>query len=621
MTTIIGSRLKNKKLHGLFKIYVSRKHNCEHVVRATKDQFNSKYISYLQKKNVKLFVLSVISLISTLLLFFRFGLLNSQDPNTMNYNGIGWFLQNSDAGGWLQCAERLAVDNTLGLPNDGFTQWCLRRPGYALYLGTLIKMFDGYSHLVILAQLFIAVFFILLLVSKIQKYSKVFALVIVVYTYKIFQMFGGSTLTEMLGIPSMALAIYLLIVACETKKIEIFGLSIFTFAFTNHARPFNSALPFLALTLIIVLLRRYSLLTKKSLVAIFSFFSVGMFFFETWRLIGFSDANHGSNSWVSIYSFVKGDPTGWSVAYKDFPNVNGLNEIEYFGLIQHETLKRLMSHPFDWMPIFIENSKSYLATGGTYAFQPKLQMVIFASIVISILFKLGKRGLRAESFVALAIVGTNVIFAGILWPNEGQRISIPSNILVMSLIPVLTMIKKVKTEKRRNKFLRSGYITKIQNRGWGIYLLCALLIISSLGWKVLPKIDPSQSVQQSTNFCGLNGLQLISEQSVTITGIEGGSISIPLTLSENMTMSRNSISKSLSEGDSRFFLSSYLNSDYQLRRMLYVNKVGGGLLIAFGIDTQPSVKGCWEPIANLNLEKIDQVKLLNIGLTHFSKKQ
>jgi hypothetical protein len=54
--------------------------------------------------------------------------------------------------------------------------------------------------------------------------------------------------------------------------------------------------------------------------------------------------------------------------------------------------------------------------------------------------------------------------------------------------------------------------------------------------------------------------------------------------------------------------------------MLYVNNENGGVSSAFGIDTKPSIKGCWEPITNLRVEEMDRTKLLNIGLTHYSKK-
>ena len=272
---IKGIRLKIKNLFNFIQKKDILKEYFGLQQTAIYNRFNPKVLVYLEKKYTKLLAISLLSTILTLIAFYRFGLFNSQDPNTNNYNGIGWFLQNSDAGGWLHCAERLAVGNTLGLPGDGFTQWCLRRPGYVVYLGTLIKIFGGYSHLVIFFQLYIAVFLILLLLCKVQKYSKLFALVIFVYMYKIFQMFGGSTLTEMLGIPAMTLAIYFLIVACEKKSIKLFGLALFTFAFASNARPFNSALPFLALILVLVLLKRYSLFSKKSLATVLSFFSIG----------------------------------------------------------------------------------------------------------------------------------------------------------------------------------------------------------------------------------------------------------------------------------------------------------------------------------------------------------
>jgi hypothetical protein len=566
------------------------------------------------------FTLSLFSTVLTLILFYRFGLLNSQDPNTNNYNGIGWFLQNSDAGGWLHCAERLAVGNTVGLSSDGFAQWCLRRPGYVVYLGTLIKIFGGYSHLVILVQLFIAVFLTLLLLVKVQKYSKLFALLILVYILKIFQMFGGSTLTEMLGIPTMALAIYILMVACETKKVEFFGLALFAFVFASNARPFNSALPFLTLILVLVLLKRYHLFTKKSVVAVLSFFSIGLFFFETWRLIGYSDANHGLNSWVSVYSFVKGDPAGWSVAYRDFPNVNNLGEVEYFKMIQHETIEWFFNHPLDWVPIFIENIKSYLGAGGTYSFLPSFQILIFAGIAMSILIKSRQKDLRSVSLVFLAIIGSNIVFAGILWPNEGGRISIPSNILVLSLFPLLSLIKKAEINKQGNVLSKSESVDRIRNYRLTTYILCGLLISSSLGWKMLPKANLSGTVLQTSNFCSSNGFDLISTQSLTVTRSDGEATTIPLTLDGDMTMSRDSISKSLSEGDSRFFLSNFSKDDYQIRRMLYVNSESGGVSSVFGIDTKPSIKGCWEPISNLRVEEMDLTKLLNIGLTHYSKK-
>jgi len=617
---IKGNRLNNRKLVNFVRKEDIRNKYFSLWEFATHNKSSLRVLSYFQKKYVRLFALFLLSTTLTLFLFYRFGLFNSQDPNTNNYNGIGWFLQNSDAGGWLHCAERLAVGNNIGLSSDGFTQWCLRRPGYVVYLGTLIKIFGGYSHIVILTQLYIAVFLILLLAVKVQKYSKLYALVILVYIYKIFQMFGGSTLTEMLGIPAMTLAIYLLMVACERKKIELFGLALFTFAFASNARPFNSALPFLTLILILVLLKRFSLFSKKSLFTMLLFFSTGMFFFETWRIIGYADANHGLNSWVSIYSFVKGDPTGWSVAYRDFPNVNGLGEIEYFKMIQHETVQWFVNHPLDWVPIFIENTKSYFEAGRTYSFLPSFQIVILASITISILIKLRQKDLQSVSLVFLAMIGSNIVFAGILWPNEGGRISVPSNILLLSLFPILIMIKRVDTKKQNIEFSKSESFGIIRNHGLITYILCGLLILSSLGWKMLPKVNPSHTVLHTSNFCGTNGFDLISAQTLTITGSEGDTTSIPLTLDGNMIMSRNSISNSLSEGDSRFFLGNFSKTDYQIRRMLYVNNESGGVSGAFGIDTQPLIKGCWEPITNLKVEEVDRMKLLNIGLTHYSKK-
>jgi hypothetical protein len=345
-----------------------------------------------------------------------------------------------------------------------------------------------------------------------------------------------------------------------------------------------------------------------------------MFFFETWRIIGYADANHGLNSWVSIYSFVKGDPTGWSVAYRDFPNVNGLGEIEYFKMIQHGTVQWFVNHPLDWVPIFIENTKSYFEAGRTYSFLPSFQIVILASITISILIKLRQKDLQSVSLVFLAMIGSNIVFAGILWPNEGGRISVPSNILLLSLFPILIMIKRVDSKKQNIEFSKSESFGIIRNHGLITYILCGLLILSSLGWKMLPKVNPSHTVLHTSNFCGTNGFDLISAQTLTITGSEGDTTSIPLTLDGNMIMSRNSISNSLSEGDSRFFLGNFSKTDYQIRRMLYVNNESGGVSGAFGIDTQPLIKGCWEPITNLKVEEVDRMKLLNIGLTHYSKK-
>ena len=617
---IKGIRLKNRNL----AYFILKKETLKEYfgLRQTAfyTRFNSKVLIYFEKKSIKILAISLFSVFLTLIAFYRFGLLNSQDPNTNNYNGIGWFLQNSDAGGWLHCAERLAAGNTLGLSSDGFTQWCLRRPGYVVYLGALIKIFGGYSHFVILFQLYVAIFLLLLLLSKVQKYSKLFAFVISVYMYKIFQMFGGSTLTEMLGIPAMTLAIYLLIVACETKRVELFGLALFTFAFASNARPFNSALPFLALILVFVLLKRYSLLSIKSLATVLSFFSIGIFFFETWRLIGYTDANHGLNSWVSAYSFVKGDPAGWSVAYRDFPNVNSLVEIEYFKMIQYETVNWFLDHPLDWVPIFMENIKSYLGAGGTYSFLPSFQIMILGSIAVVILSKSRQRDLRSVSLIFLAIIGSNITFAGILWPNEGGRISIPSNILVLSLFPLLIMINRIETKKLRNEISKRESVRDIRNYRLTTYVLCGLLISSSLGWKMLPKVNLPSTVQKTNNFCGSSGFDLISTQSLTVTGSEGEKTLIPLTLDGDMTMSRNSISNSLSEGDSRFFLSNFAKSDYQIRRMLYVNNDTKSVSSAFGIDTKPTVKGCWEPIINLKVDEIDRIRLLNIGVTHYSKK-
>jgi len=67
-------------------------------------------------------------------------------------------------------------------------------------------------------------------------------------------------------------------------------------------------------------------------------------------------------------------------------------------------------------------------------------------------------------------------------------------------------------------------------------------------------------------------------------------------------------------------IGNFSKTDYQIRRMLYVNNESGGVSGAFGIDTQPLIKGCWEPITNLKVEEVDRMKLLNIGLTHYSKK-
>lgn len=618
---IKGNRLNNRKLVNFVRKEDIRNKYFSLRQFATHNKFGPRVPIYFQKKYVRLLALSLLSTTLTLFLFYRFGLFNSQDPNTNNYNGIGWFLQNSDAGGWLHCAERLAVGNNVGLSSDGFTQWCLRRPGYVVYLGTLIKIFGGYSHIVILTQLYIAVFLILLLIVKVQKYSKLYALVILAYIYKIFQMFGGSTLTEMLGIPAMTLAIYLLIVASERKKIELFGLALFAFAFASNARPFNSALPFLTFILILVLLKRFSLLSKKSLFTMLLFFSTGMFFFETWRIIGYADANHGLNSWVSIYSFVKGDPAGWSVAYRDFPNVNGLGEIEYFKMIQHETVQWFVNHPLDWVPIFIENTKSYLGAGGTFSFLPSFQILIFVCITISILIKLRQKDLQSVILVFLAMIGSNIVFAGILWPNEGGRISVTSNILLLCLFPILIMIKQLDNKKQNIEFSKRESVGIIRNHGLTTFILCGLLILSSLGWKMLPKVNPSHAALLTSNFCGTKGFDLISTQSLTITGSEGDLASIPLTFGGNMTMSRNSISNSLSEGDSRFFLGNFSKTNYQIRRMLFVNNESGGVSGVFGIDTQPLIKGCWEPITNLRVEEVDRMKLLNIGLTHYSKKQ
>ena len=186
---IKGNRLNNRKLVNFVRKEDIRNKYFSLRQFATHNKFGPRVPIYFQKKYVRLLALSLLSTTLTLFLFYSFGLFNSQDPNTNNYNGIGWFLQNSDAGGWLHCAERLAVGNNVGLSSDGFTQWCLRRPGYVVYLGTLIKIFGGYSHIVILTQLYIAVFLILLLIVKVQKYSKLYALVILSYIYKIFQMF------------------------------------------------------------------------------------------------------------------------------------------------------------------------------------------------------------------------------------------------------------------------------------------------------------------------------------------------------------------------------------------------------------------------------------------------
>jgi hypothetical protein len=580
----------------------------------------SKAQTIFEKSYIKIFVLSLISGIFTIVLFYRFGLFNIQDPNANNYNGIGWFLQNSDAGGWLQCAERLAIGDTVGLASDGFTQWCLRRPGYVVYLGTLIKIFGGYSHLVILFQLYIAVFSILLLVTKVQKYSKLYAILIIVYFYKIFQMFGGSTLTEMLGIPAMALAVYLLIVACEKKKMQLFGLALFAFVFASNSRPFNSLLPFLIFVLVVVLLKKYSMFSKKSFFTMILFFSIGLFFFETWNLIGYTDANHGLNSWVSIYSFVKGDATGWSVAYRDFPNVNGLSEIEYFKMIQHEAMSWFLNHPFDWISIFFENIKTYLGAGGTYAFLPSFQAIFFAIIVISILNKSRERSMRSVSFVSLAVLGSNVVFAGILWPNEGQRISIPTNILVLSLIPLLNMFSQIDNKKQTNELIRNKFVNKSRTQELVNYALCVALILSSLTWTILPRVEPSHSLQKSNNLCGINDFQMISIQILKISNTRSQTKVIPLTLDESMTINRNSIQTSLSEGDSRFFLGSFPISDYQIQRMLFVSSKDGHSSGIFGIDTKPSEEGCWEPITNMKISEESLKNLLNIGVTHFSKK-
>jgi hypothetical protein len=228
------------------------------------------------------------------------------------------------------------------------------------------------------------------------------------------------------------------------------------------------------------------------------------------------------------------------------------------------------------VPIFIENTKSYFEAGRTYSFLPSFQIVILASITISILIKLRQKDLQSVSLVFLAMIGSNIVFAGILWPNEGGRISVPSNILLLSLFPILIMIKRVDTKKQNIEFFKSKSFGIIRNHELITYILCGLLILSSLGWKMLPKVNPSHTVLHTSNFCGTNGFDLISAQTLTITGSEGDATSIPLTLDGNMIMSRNSISNSLSEGDSRFFLGNFSKTDYQIRRMLYVNNESGG---------------------------------------------
>ena len=54
--------------------------------------------------------------------------------------------------------------------------------------------------------------------------------------------------------------------------------------------------------------------------------------------------------------------------------------------------------------------------------------------------------------------------------------------------------------------------------------------------------------------------------------------------------------------------------------MMFVSIDDGNTFGIFGLDTEPGVEGCWEPISNYKTSDVNIRSLQNIGITHYSKK-
>jgi len=314
---------------------------------------------------------------------------------------IGGLLPWNDASGYLREAQRVLNGSLL-------TAFGARRPLFPAFLAVLLQL-TGRNFMVSLALLtWVNALVVLLVVQEVKRsYSAFGASVLLIFAYKFYLRFAGTTMTEQLGFAFGNLAMFFLLIGARTKSLKhaLSGLGLLCLALNARAGAFF-ILPILILWLVLTFYPQTGLwrtLGLSIIVVILPF----VFNFLLFKAIADPQSIPFSNYSYTLYGLASGNK-GWTQAGTDYPNDN---ESEIMSL----AIQKIRSDPALFLRGILGSYRDYFTPlGGAftfivyslYSFRAKATVILWFLTLTGLLFaalnwKKGSHALVLASFLGV----------------------------------------------------------------------------------------------------------------------------------------------------------------------------------------------------------------------------
>ena len=374
-------------------------------------------------------------------------LVKTNSSSSMSMGG----LQVSDADNWNACLKSIAQYSNFPL---GASDWCMRRPIYAMFAGAEFRVLRNTQIVLVLNGLI----FGLVTTWSIFQVKKVIPLLpaslLLVYEWAYWGIFGANqTMTESLGMILGVLALGFICKAINHLEFKYLVFTAYTLSIVSIVRPGNLLAAFLPIVFLVdSRFKKHRLKFAAILlsVAFFPQFILKLFA----RLLELKNFLHGGNSWGSLYGLVAGNQD-WTAAY----NIDGIDktqsEIEMWAVVKYETLKLLRESPtvlFESVAINVGN----FFTSSIPFFSPRRiqaesmlttsnSMLLTMLAIFLVIFMINKNISITNRLACGYTIGTSVLAYGLLYKSDPFRIlSATQFVFIFFLLYVLVNWKKVR---------------------------------------------------------------------------------------------------------------------------------------------------------------------------------
>ena len=435
-----------------------------------------------------------------------------------NYGEIvGGLLPWSDSSDYLQEAQ-LLLNGSLFLSIGG-------RPLFPAFLAVLLDIASG-NFMVTLAMLtWINALAVLLAVREVRRsFGVLGASVLLIFEYRFYLRFAGTTMTEQLGFALGNLAIFFLLIAAQSKSLKhaLLGLGMLSLALNARAGAFF-ILPIIIIWIVITFYSKNGLWRTLGLAITMAAlpFVLNLFLFKTiadQRRTLFSDYSY------YLYGFASGNKD-WTQASQDFPNIQ---ESEVLPL----ALQKIRSDPALLLSGMLGSYRDYFTPlGGAFtfviyslfSFRTKANILLWGLTLIGLVYaalnlKKGSHALVLASFIGvlasvalvppvdsdgMRVYAATIPFTG-LWVAEG-------------LFALLCWWKKIlKQEEDRNIEEASLALQRVAVGFLVLLIVLAIPVPILLHFLARPSNETSLPLAQNT--CG-PGQQLLQGSVLRNAGI------------------------------------------------------------------------------------------------------